>query len=670
MRARRLATFGLLVLGFLSPAFTAHAQDTQDSRLIELSLEELGNIEVTSVSKQPEQVWKTPVAIYVITQDDIRRSGATSIPEILRLAPGVEVSRIDTDHWSIGVRGFGDQFSKSLLVLIDGRSIYTPLFAGMYWPAHDTLLEDVDRVEVIRGPGGTIWGANAVNGVINIITRSAADTHGTLVTASGGSIDWGTGAVRYGGRAGGSFDYRVYAKGVSRGPQFHPDGSDYDDLWMGQAGFRGDWNRHARDQFTLQGDISRGSHGQRVSVASFAPPAQLAVDGTLEAWGGNVLFNWRRDVSPTQGIRLQAYYDRTSWLATHFGESRNTFDVDFLHRLQIGRRHAVTWGGGARTSPSEFTQTVLTLDFQPRHLTDSVYSGFAQDEIQIVNERLWVTFGSKVEHNNYTGVEVQPSARILWMPRPTQTLWSSVTRAVRTPSRIERGVESTSFSPLAAAVPVFLQVTGNAGFTAEELVGYEAGYRALLAKRVYFDVAGFHNEHDKLGSFGIGAVTLAATPPPLHALVRVPYVNGVDGTSDGVEVAADWKVHALTQLKASYSLVEFDLANTPGSADVNAVARYEDSAPHHQVRVESHSSLRQAEIDLTYRYASDLPMRQIKAYHTADARFSWRLHGELELFVAGQNLLQSHHSEFSPLVGISRAVYAGFTWRNPPGPLP
>jgi len=675
--AVRLAVIAVTFLLAMLPAFALAGPPENDQagapRLTELSLEQLGDLEVTSVSKQPEEVWRTAVAVYVITQDDIRRSGATSIPEILRLAPGIEVARIDSDHWAVGVRGFGDQFSKSLLVMIDGRSLYTPLFAGMYWPAHDALIEDIDRVEVIRGPGGTIWGANAVNGVVNIITRSAAETPGMLMSIGSGNIDRGAAALRYGGGNGSSLNYRAYGKGVSRGPQFHSDGSRFDDWWMSQAGFRTDWQDAAGQSLTLQGDVSRGSHGQRVSITSHSPPAMIAADGALDASGVNLLARWQRDFTPTRGFRLQGYFDRTSWSAPNFGETRETFDIDFVHHQTLARRHSLTWGAGARQSPSRFIQTIPTLDFTPHRETGSIYSGFAQDEMLVRRDRLWLTVGSKLEHNNYTGIEMEPTARLLWIPRSGQTAWAAVTRAVRTPSRIERGIVSRSLTRAVAAVPVFLDLVGNPDFSAERMTGYEAGYRTLVAPQLYLDAAAFHNRHEGLSSFGLlSGATLESSPPPVHAVVRVSYVNGVSGSSDGFEISPDWRPRQWWQLKGSYSYVRFDLVTTPGSIDVNAVARYEGASPHHQVRLQTRVDLpRGTEIDGAYRYVSALPALLVAGYHTADARIGWRVSSRVDLSVSGQNLLQPHHAEFAhspgPAVEISRSVYAALTWRPASG---
>jgi iron complex outermembrane recepter protein len=287
IRAQTLAA--LLLATGAGRADNPAAGQESPGQLKQLSLEELGKLEVTTVSKEPEQVRKTPVAIYVLTEEDIRRSGATSIPEVLRLAPGVEVARIDSDHWSIAIRGLSGQFSKSLLVLVDGRSVYTPLFSGVYWDVQNLMLEDVERVEVIRGPGGTIWGANAVNGVINIITKSAHDTQGVVAEMGGGNVDEAIAAARYGGPAGKDFNYRVYGTGFQRRAEFHPDGDGFDHWRLGQAGFRADWKKSNQDTFSVQGDIYRGETGERVSIATFSPPAENQPDDTAFVSGGNIV---------------------------------------------------------------------------------------------------------------------------------------------------------------------------------------------------------------------------------------------------------------------------------------------------------------------------------------------------------------------------------------------
>jgi iron complex outermembrane receptor protein len=424
------------------------------------------------------------------------------------------------------------------------------------------------------------------------------------------------------------------------------------------------------DSLTLQGDVSKGRHGQRVNAASYSPPSTVALDGYLGASGVNVLARWQRDFSSGRGFTLQAYYDRTSWLAPHFGEKRDTVDVDFVHHVTLARRHGLSAGGAARVSPSAFIQTIPTLDFSPRRASDTVYSGFAEDRVELVRDRFWLTAGSKVEHNSYTGVEVEPSLRLMWTPRPGQSLWSAVTRAVRTPSRIEDALVSTSFNSITATgVPVFLRVIGNTEFAAERIIGYEGGYRARVASEAYVDLAVFHDRHRGLSSFGGGSITVEQSPPPVHAIVNVQYVNGVSGTSDGFELAPDWQPLGWWQLRGSYSFVRFDLAIPPSSIDLKAVARYSGSSPHHQARLQSLVNLPGGgEVDASYRYVSALPAQNVAAYHEADLRFGWAVSPALELSVAGQNLLSPYHVEFGhgtpPAVGIARSVYVEMKWRR------
>src|SRR6266404_1264008 len=385
-----------------------------EGRLTQVSLEDLGQIEVTTASKVPVKATRTPAAIYVITQEDIRRSGATSIPEALRLAPGVEVARVDSNTWSLGMRGFESTLSRSVLVLIDGRSVYTPLFAGVYWQVQDTLLEDIERIEVIRGPGGTIWGANAVNGVINIITKSTKDTHGMLVSMSGGNVDQGIAEVRVGGGNGKGFDYRLHGKGFIRVSEFHPDGSNFDHWKTGQLGFRTDWNLSPRDTLTLQGDMYQGLDGERVAISLYTPPSRQVFNGPHDVGGGNILGRWQRQFSKDSDIQIQGYFDRTTRYSAQLDEIRNTFDIDLLYHVTLKGSQNVLMGVGGRWSPDAIVQKFATLDFQPHNETDSIYSGFLQDQITLIPDKVALTLGSKFEHNNYSGFEIQPNARLLW----------------------------------------------------------------------------------------------------------------------------------------------------------------------------------------------------------------------------------------------------------------
>jgi iron complex outermembrane receptor protein len=669
-RVRRplAATAVAFLLPFVCPPQKSWAQSVLSDQnpsggLKHLNLEELGNVEVTTASKVPNTVWHTPAAIYVLTQEDIRRSGATSLPEVLRLVPGVEVARTDSDTWALGVRGFGSTLSRSVLVLIDGRTVYTPLFAGVYWQVQDTLLEDIERIEVIRGPGGTIWGANAVNAVINIITKPAKDTRGLLVSVGGGTVDQGFVGFRYGAAKGQNFDYRVYGKAFTRGPEFHRDHQQFDDWRMGQIGFRTDWSAHGRDTFALQGDLYNEDAGQNVGIAIYSPPGQINVQQNAELSGGNLLGRWQRRLEGGSDIQVRAYYDRTNRRQPNFAESRDTLDVDFLHHLTLPGRQSLLWGLGLRLSSGNASEVVPTIQFIPNHRTDKLYSGFVQDEFKISENQLSLIIGAKFLHNIYTGFEVQPSARLLWTPTTRQSLWAAVTRAVRTPSRIEEDDKLT----VAPAPPTFLRIIGDGKFSSEKMIGYELGYRSLVTPKFYVDVATFYNNYDRLLSVEPGVPFSEASPPPTHLVVPLFFRNGLLGTAYGFEVAPDWTPVSWWHLKGSYSFLHLDIRTGKGSLDTSTPASIEGTSPQHQVVVQSFFNLPgRLEFDQTYRYVSALPAQNVKSYGTADVRLGWHLNRAFELSLVGQNLLQPDHAEFGgdpgPLVGIKRCAYGKITW--------
>jgi iron complex outermembrane receptor protein len=632
-----------------------------------LSLEELGNVEVTTASKEPEQVWQTPAAIYVITQEDIRRSGATSIPEVLRLAPGVEVARIDSDHWAVGVRGFGGEFSKSLLVLIDGRSVYSPLFAGVYWQVQDTLLQDVDRIEVIRGPGGTIWGANAVNGIINIITKNTKDTQGTLSRWGGGSIDQGIGGVRFGSTFGNGIDYRVYGKGFIRGHEYHPDGVNFDDWRMGQVGFRTDWSNSSRDTFNVQGDMYEGLDGERVAASSYSPPSISVINYPAHnTSGGNIVASWRRQFSEHSDIETRGYFDRTSRFSPQLDETRNTYDLDLLYHVAVKGRQDALLGVGARWSHDDITNVLPTLTFTPPQETDSIYSWFIQDQIGLAPGKLSLILGSKFEHNNRSGFEVQPNGRLMWTPTSRQTVWAAVTRAVRTPSRLDQDLQLTDFLT-ASPFPIFLRVAGSKNFRSEHLVGTEVGYRALLIRKLYLDLSLFRNDYNDLYGYGPGRDYVETSPPPAHLVLEEPLANALKGDTAGGEIGPDWKPADWFQVKGSYSNLHLYVHDKPGFTDNQNTVSDNGSSPHHQVVLQAlFNTPRGFEFDSTYRFVSSLPFQKVAAYNTGDVRFGWRASHSWEISVVGQNLMQPHHAEFGSdvdtIVGIKRSVFATITW--------
>ena len=659
----------VLVGGLVGASRGDSGQNNEEAvnHLTQISLEDLGNIEVTTASKEPVKASRTPAAIYVITQEDIRRSGATSIPEVLRLAPGVDVARIDSDTWSIGVRGFGSSLSRSVLVLIDGRSVYTPLFAGVWWQVQDTPLEDIERIEVIRGPGGTIWGANAINAVINIITKNARDTHGVLASAGGGNLDQGFLNFRYGAGNGKTFDYRVYGKAFTRGPEFHANNRQFDDWRMAQTGFRTDWGLHNRDTLTVQGDLYNGDAGQSVGITTYTAPYSTNVEQNGEVAGGNLLARWKHVFGEGSDIQLQTYYDRTDRTQPNFAETRDTFDIDFIHHLVLPGRQNFLWGLGTRLSSGTATPIVPTVVFTPYRQTDKLYSVFVQDEIPIVGDRLSITLGSKFLHNDYSGFEVEPSARLLWTPTRKQTVWTAVTRAVRTPSRIEEDLQLTALmipKPL-----TFFRVVGDRKFSSEHLLGYEAGYRSLVKPDVYVDIAAFYNNYDHLLSIEPGVTFAETSPPPAHVVVPFMFRNGLLGNTAGFEIAPDWTLTPWWRLRGSYSYLHMNLSKSAASRDTTTVPSTEGSNPHHLVLLQSSLHFtKKFTLDQILRYVSTLPAQQVRAYSTADLGFTWRATSGLNLSVVGQNLFQPHHAEFGGdpggLVGIKRGVYAKLTWQT------
>jgi iron complex outermembrane receptor protein len=639
----------------------AAAQSAQD--LKRMSLQDLLNIEVTTVSRVPEPTRDVPAAIFVITGDDIRRSGATSIPQALRLVPGLQVARISAGTWAIGTRGFADRLARSMLVMIDGRAVYSPLFAGTYWESQDTLLEDVDRIEVIRGPGGTLWGANAVNGIINIITKSANDTQGLFVKAGGGSQDRAFTSVRYGGTSGASA-YRGYVKAFDRAPQFHADGNDYDTWHAAQGGFRADWALASGRQLTLQGDAYDGRLGERPTLVSYAPPYTTSLNVEAPIAGGNVLGRYVSAPGARDSFQVQAYYDRTSRDEMPVGERRDTADVDFQHTLRRWTRHTLTWGAGYRLS-SGLIAAVAPSALLPARRTDQLVTAFAQDELALVPSRWQVTFGSKIEHNQYSGVEVQPTLRSLWTLGAAHSVWAGVTRAVRTPSRVETDYTTTSL--VSPATPTFVRLLPNPSFESERLVAYEAGYRYHPAAPIYATASAFFNDLSHALSTELLTAFVEAGPPQ-RLILPVDFGNGLHGNSQGVELTADYRPQPWWRLTGNYSYLFVSMSPYPGSHDVSQQRHYEGAIPRHQVQAGTSFEARGWSIDGLFRRIADLPASAVAAYNTADARVARRLGPRVELALVGQDLLDPHHLEWPSGSGanieVRRSLYGQIVWRR------
>lgn len=614
--------------------------DLRPATVKRLSLEQLADLEITSVSGRAMPLSLAPSAIDVITAEDIRRSGVTNIPDSLRLATGLHVAQVDGHTWAISARGFNppSATANKLQVLMDGRVLYTPLFSGVFWDVQHTFLPDIEQIEVIRGPGATLWGANAVNGVINIRSKSAAETQGFLFHAGAGIEEEGFAGLRYGGRSGDTY-YRVYATHRSHDDlTLEATNADAGDPYgLTQGGFRIDSQLGPDDSLTVQGDIYTGRFGQLIG-------------NDVEAQGGNILTRWTRRTGPDSSLQLLAYYDRSDRLIPGvFDGERDTFDIEFQHQFPLGEVHQIVWGLAARASTDRIDNQGPGLAFLPDSETLYLFSGFVQDEIQVMPDVLALTLGSKFEHNSFSQFEVQPTARVAWTPTSKQTVWAAVSRAVRTPTRIDQDL----FAPNPAFLPPVL-LQGNRNFDAEELIAYELGYRAEPVNNVTTDLALFYHDYDNLRSMEpVGA----AAPPFMLS-------NLLQGESYGAELAVNWQPTNWWQLDVGYTLMQSQFRAKPGSRDTSG-GRAEGNDPNHMVVARSAFDLpRDFTADAIVRYVDRLPMPQTPAYTTVDLRFAWQPTAALELAIVGRNLLDKRHPEYRGATTreIGRSVYFTVTW--------
>ena len=658
----------------LAAVLACPARGADADRLGDLSVEQLLDLKVTSVARREEKLSQSPAAVFVITQEDIRRSGATTIPEMLRLAPGLDVARVDAHAWAIGSRGFNDVFSNKLLVLIDGRSVYTPLFSGVYWDVQDVMLEDLDRIEVIRGPGAALWGANAVNGVINIITKRAAETQGVLMTAGGGTEERAFTSFRFGGMLGTEAHYRVFGKVFGRDDSAILGGTAAHDAWgMAHAGFRVDWTPGA-EVFTLQGDLYRGFEDEiERRLRSRSPFAMYDEFATARLAGGNALARWTHDTAGGGQVTVQSYYDRTERVSPNFSEQRDTFDVDVQHRFAWGGRQTIVWGGGYRLGTNRAGNST-DVALHPEARTTHLFNAFAQDQISLVKERLALTLGTKIEHNDFTGFEFQPSARLLWTPTAKQSVWASVSRAVRTPSQAEDDIElrQQPVLPPNALYPtspaVLTDIRGNRNFNSEELMAYELGYRVEPCARLSLDAALFYNHYRELRTLDLGNPSIDLTNNP--ARINVVAGNRLDGETYGGEISATWQTADWWKLRADYSLLFAKTHLQEGSADTRSERSAEGSSPRNQASLRSAMDLgRGVELDAALRYVDALPALRVPGYAAFDLRLGWRISDSVEVSVAGRNLFDRRHLEFTPTTiatestEVERGVFGNITIR-------
>lgn len=646
----------------------------------QFSLEELKNVVIISASKKPEMVSDVAAAVYVITQEDIRRSGVTSIPEALRLAPGVHVARITATDWAINIRGLNGQFAQNLLVIIDGRKVYTHVFSGVFWDIQDTVIEDIDRIEVIRGPGAALWGANAVNGVINIITKPAGQTQGGQVVALGGSEEQG-GSLRYGGIFGKGAQYRAYGKffnrgdltdvGINRGsdPADTNDAQSSDNWRSGRGGFRIDLEpgyglaEGSPDAITLQGEAYTNRYDKeferRSIIFTSAASTQDGQSDKSEAMGWHLLGRWQHAISGDSDTILQIYYDHTRKDYDPGSGQVHTTDLDFQHRLTLGRRNEAIWGLEYKLISDEFDDGP-NVQMAPSHLDQSQWSAFIQDEITILPDRLTFIAGSKFEHNEFTGLEIQPSIRAIYTPCDRASVWTAVSRAVRIPSRLElhgRTSDTIELPDAGPDTPVEITAQGNPDLQSEALTAYELGIRLRPAPNFWIDTALFFNDYQNLIGLELTGIDMDGDR------YNLGYANNTSGEAYGLEMVADWKVTGNWLLGASYAYLHTLIEeNRIADPDIDALIS-QDSNPPHLFSIRSNLDITpQFDFDLWFRYVGRLPEREIDSYTVFDARIAWRPFPDIELSLVGQNLLERGHSEFSTLE-VKRSIYGKIDWK-------
>ena len=646
--------------------------------LANLSLDELMNVDVTSVSKKEQKLFQTPAAVYVITQEEIRRSGMTSIPELLRRVPGLDVARIDGTKYAISARGFNGRIANKLLVLIDGRSIYSPETSGVYWEVQDLPLEDVERIEVIRGPGGTIWGANAVNGVINIITKRAQETQGGLIAVGGGTEEKGFGSIRYGGKIGENAAYRVYGKYFNRGGLVDAFGRDANDSQNAlRGGGRVDWRLNGRDSITLEGDVYHSDLRENPVAISLVAPFAPAINRPGDFSGGSLLGRWTRAFSERSDMELQVYYDRFRRDIFEIGGRIDTFDATFQHHIAIGNRQDLVWGLGSRLVRHASDDSNATpYRLIPTKESSLLFSVFVQDEITLVKDRLRLVLGTKVEHFNElrdpsAEFNAEPSVRMMWTPQSHQTIWAAASRAVRTPARSDTDIRGNIAAfPGPDGTPNILAFFGNQNFKSETVLAYEAGYRVQPNSKLSLDTAAFYNVYDRLQTFEPGVPFFEADPQPAHVIIPVVFSNLMRGKTYGAEASVNLNITTGWRLAGSYSLLRMQMHPYAESLDVTSKLAVEGSSPQHQFQLHSYLRLpRNFELDASLYHVSPLPYAQVLSYARLDVRFGWRIGEGVEISAGGQNLLDGRHEEFAGRDAavltsqVKRSAYGKVTWR-------
>src|ERR1700677_3477932 len=666
--SRRTARVSILAL-LASLALPAWPQQ-EPTDLTGKSIEDLMNMRVTSVSKTEQMFSRGASPVFVITPDAIRRSGATNIPELLRMVPGLDVARINANTWAISARGFNGRFSNELLVLLDGRSVYSPTFGGVFWDVLDLPLNNIERIEVIRGPGGSVWGANAVNGVINIITRKASETQGGLLVAGDGNVEQGFGTAQYGGKAGKSTDYRVYTKYLNQGQFAGLIGADGNDGWrMLRGGFRSDSVLSSKDTLMLQGDLYSAREGNPFPAFVFTPgPAIQNVDLLVNLSGGFLQGVWNHTWSPGSDTSIQVSYDKYK-RNDQLREGRGTFALEAQNNFSGWTRQNIAWGLTYRYSTSH-SDGSLGVSLVPAGHDTQLFSSFIQDEIAMVANHLFLTVGAKLEHNDYSGFDAMPSARIAWIPTQRHTLWAAISKTARTPSELDVALRADAgIFPGPGGIPLLLTIFGNPNIKDENLVATEMGYRTVVASQLSIDFTAYYNDYSRQETSEPSTPYFVNTPPPYLVLPLV-YANLMHGETHGAEVAVNWKATDRWTLSPGYAFEQIRMHLAPTSQDTTSVSGAEGSSPVNAAQLRSHLALAQGLAWAASAYFVGRLTDPIEpSYTRLDSGLSWQLGERVALSLAGQNLLRGRHQEFvdttesADTTLIKRSAYAKVEWR-------
>lgn len=686
LRLLPLACFWFLITGVAAraqePTGTATATDLDTKsnttaggqNLLDMNIEQLSRQDVvvpalstpvTTVERQPSTVGRTPAAVFVITPEMIKRTGARTIPDALRCAPGVDVARVNAHTWAISIRGFNAVFANKLLVQIDGRVVYNATFGGVYWDQQDVVLEDVERIEVIRGPGTTMWGSNAVNGVINIVTKKSSDTHGVLIQSGGGGQDQRDfNTFRVGGQLTDSISYRVWGQQFDRSSGWSDDPADANDAWHGKhTGFRTDFTPNEDETLTFQGSLFSGYGGATYQAALPAPPFGAEEDYIAQFPASNLLLRYTRTIDEDTSWQLQTFYDHFQQLqqdTTVIQQTRDTWDIDFQVRFRPWERHSIITGANYRRSPDSFINS-FTAGFIPPQFTTEWAGWFIQDTITLEEDRWYFSPGCRLEYNTFGKFQAEPSARLLFMPSDRQSVWLGVSRAVRNPMRVDTDVDFKRHIGMPGE-PAFLNVFGNPELQPENLIAYELGYRAAPTDRFSWDIAGFINDYRKLR--GLGPVNGPIFRPP-YVMFDTTFENNISALGYGFETTFTYEVSDVWRWFVSYSLLEVN-AQGPDPENVSLI---EGGSPHNMVYLRSSRDLgRNVQWDVMGRYVDSLAALDVPKYFQLDTRIGWQVTESLEVSFVGQNLLDGHHLEFRDVQSgvvateVKRSWYGMLTW--------